>query len=129
MKRIFNIILNLLPFVVWGVWFYLALNELYIYPDWGLVQILLLVCLPIMYSVYNAIVWDRNKTFIIQNGIFAVSQVSGCYICGVLYYNFISSDSETQLVTSGFSFISVIYIAVLTLVCCGIKILINKIKE
>lgn len=129
MKKILNIILNLFPFVIWMGWFYLALGDIKTIPDLGTIQILLLLFLPLIYSIYNLIFSNNAKKFILRNTIFLISQVVGYYLCGLLYYNYISSDSETALIRNTFSFISIIYIVIITLICCGIRLLMRKIRK
>jgi len=129
MKKIFNVVLNVLPFFIWIGWFLLALNNVEINPDLGTIQILLLLGLPLVYSVYNVIFSGNKKNFLMQNFVFGVAQVVGYYISGLLYYDYISSDSETILVNNTFSAISVVYILITTLIFYGISVVVEKLKR
>ena len=129
MKKIFNVVLNVLPFFIWIGWFLLALNNAEINPDLGTIQILLLLGLPLVYSVYNVIFSAKKKNFLMQNFVFGVAQVVGYYISGLLYYDYISSDSETILVNNTFSAISVVYILITTLIFYGISVVVEKLKR
>ncbi len=129
MKKIFNIIINLIPFFVWMIWFYLALIDVDINPDLGMIQILLLLGLPLLYSIYNVFLSKNKKEFVIHNAIFGVSHIIGYYIMGLLYYNYISSDSETVLVINTFSGISILYILIATLVFYGIGAFVDKMRN
>lgn len=73
MKKIFNVVLNVLPFFIWIGWFLLALNNVEINPDLGTIQILLLLGLPLVYSVYNVIFSANKKNFLMQNFVFGVA--------------------------------------------------------
>lgn len=118
-----------MPFFVWIGWFFLALYDLETKTDLGMIQIILLLCLPILYSVYNTIFSNNKKNLVIQNAIFGIAHVVGYYISGVLYYDHISSDTETILVNNTFSALSIVYILLVTFAFCGIKFLIDKIKK
>ena len=127
MKKIFSVIFNVVPFFIWMIWFYCALEHFTI--DLGIIQILLLLGLPLLYSIFNTIFASGKKEFVIHNTIFGASQVIGYYIAGLLYYNYISSDSETALITNTFSGISIVYIFLLTLVFYGIWAIVYKVKN
>ena len=129
MKKIFNVVLNVLPFLIWMVWFLLALNDVEINPDLGTIQILLLLGLPLVYSVYNVIFSGNKKNFLIQNFVFGVAQVVGYYISGLLYYDYISSDPETILVNNTFSAISIVYVLITTLIFYWISGIVARLKR
>ena len=129
MKKIFNITVNIFPLFVWMIWFYLALIDLEVNPDLGTIQILLLLGLPLLYSIYNVFFAKGRIEFAIYNAIFGVSHIIGYYIMGLLYYNYISSDSETVLVINTFSGISIIYILIATLIFYGIRVLVDKVRN
>ena len=59
-KKIFNITVNIFPLFVWMIWFYLALIDLEVNPDLGTIQILLLLGLPLLYSIYNVFFSGSN---------------------------------------------------------------------
>lgn len=128
-KKIFNITVNIIPLFVWMIWFYLALIDLEVNPDLGTIQILLLLGLPLLYSIYNVFFAKDKNEFAIYNAIFSVSHIIGYYIMGLLYYNYISSDSETVLVINTFSGISIIYILIATLIFYGIRVLVDKVRN
>ena len=111
------------------IWFYLALIDLEVNPDLGTIQILLLLGLPLLYSIYNVFFSKDKNEFAIYNAIFGVSHIIGYYIMGLLYYNYISSDSETVLVINTFSGISIIYILIATLIFYGIRVLVDKVRN
>lgn len=127
MKKVINIAFNVLPFFIWMGWFYCALKHFTI--DLGIIQILMLLGLPLLYSILNLIFSNNKKDFVIHNLIFGVSQVVGYYIAGLLYYDYISSDSETILVINTFSGISIIYILIATLIFYGIRAVVDKVKN
>ena len=129
MKKIFNIIINLIPFFVWMIWFYLALIDVDINPDLGMIQILLLLGLPLLYSIYNVFISKNKKEFVIHNAFFCVSNIIGYYIMGLIYYKYISSDSETVLIINTFSGISILYILIATLVFYGIRAFVDKMRN
>lgn len=129
MKKIINVVLNVLPFFIWIGWFLLALNDVETNPDLGSIQILLLLGLPLVYSIYNVIFSSNKKNFLMQNFVFGVAQVVGYYISGLLYYDYISSDSETILVNNTFSAISVVYILITTLIFYWISVVEEKLKR
>ena len=129
MKKIFNVIINLIPFFLWMIWFCLALIDVDINPDLGMIQILMLLALPLLYSIYNVFLSNNKKEFVIHNVIFGVSHIIGYYIMGLLYYDYISSDSETILVINTFSGISCLYILIATLVFYGIRIFVDKFRN
>jgi len=122
MKKFFNIVLNILPFFIWIVWFLLALNDVETNPDLGTIQIILLLGLPLVYSIYNVVFSCDKKCFLMQNFVFGVVQMVGYYICGLLYSDYISGDSETILVCNTFSVISVVYILFITLMFYVIRV-------
>lgn len=128
-KKIFNITVNIIPLFVWMIWFYLALIDLEVNPDLGTIQILLLLGLPLLYSIYNVFFAKDKNEFAIYNSIFGVSHIIGYYIMGLFYYNYISSDSETVLVINTFSGISIIYILIATLIFYGIRVLVEKVRN
>ena len=129
MKKIFSITVNIIPFFVWIIWFILALYDIETIPDLGLIQILLLLGLPLLYSIYNVIFSSDKRNFAIQNMIFGVAQVVGYYSSGMLYYNLISGDSETILVFNTFSGISIVYILIATFIFYVIRLLVDKAKN
>ncbi len=129
MKKIFNVLINVLPFFIWIGWFLLALNDIETNPDLGTIQILLLLGLPLLYSIYNVLLSKNKKEFLIHNVIFGLSQVIGCFVTVQLYYNHVSSDSETILVGNVFSGISILYISIATLLFYGVKTLVGKVKR
>ena len=129
MKKIFNIIINIIPFYIWKIWFYLALIDIDINPDLGVIEILLLLGFPLLYSIYNVLISKNKKEFVINNVVFGVSHIIGYYIAGLLYYDYISSDSETVLVINTFSGISIIYVSIITLVFYGIRALVEKMRS
>ena len=49
-------------------------------------------------------------------------------IAGSLYYSFISSDSETALVTNTFTLMSVVYTVLITAFLAGISALIKRLE-
>lgn len=63
MKKILNVVLNILPLFIWIGWFLLALNNVEINPDLWTIQILLLLGLPLVYSVYNVFFLVIKRTF------------------------------------------------------------------
>ena len=128
MKKI-PIFVNFFPALIWIAWFLCALYDIEVRPDLGMIQILLLLLLPLIYSLYNLIMSSRKRNFIILNGLFLISQLMGYYISGSLYFRYVSSDSETLLVMNTFSFLSLIYIMIITLAFYGIKALISKYKK
>lgn len=129
MKKIFNIIINIIPFFIWMIWFYLALIDIDINPDLGVIEILLLLGFPLLYSIYNVLISKNKKEFVINNVVFGISHIIGYYIAGLLYYDYISSDSETVLVINTFSGISIIYVSIITLVFYGIRALVEKMRS
>lgn len=129
MKKIFNIIKNIIPFFIWMIWFYLALIDIDINPDLGVIEILLLLGFPLLYSIYNVLISKNKKEFVINNVVFGISHIIGYYIAGLLYYDYISSDSETVLVINTFSGISIIYVSIITLVFYGIRALVEKMRS
>ena len=129
MKKKFNSIINLIPFFVWMIWFCLALIDVDINPDLGIIQILLLIGLPLLYSIYNVFLSKNKKEFAIHNAIFAVFHIIGYYNMGLFYYNYISSDSETILITNTFSGISILYVLITTLVFYGIRAFVDKMRN
>ena len=129
MKKIFNIIINIIPFFIWMIWFYLALIDIDINPDLGVIEIILLLGFPLLYSIYNVLISKNKKEFVINNVVFGISHIIGYYIAGLLYYDYISSDSETVLVINTFSGISIIYVSIITLVFYGIRALVEKMRS
>ena len=125
-KKIFNFIFNSLPFFAWIGCFFLELYNVEINPDLVVIYIILLLCLPILYSVYNLFFSADEKEFIIQNTIFGVAQVSGIYINGVLAYNQTYNDAETMIMTNFLSICSIVYILVLTFTFYAVKIPLKK---
>lgn len=115
MKKTVNIILNVLPFIIWIVWFICALFSLF-ESSLFLIQLFLLFVLPIGYSLFNFIITNKKIDFVVHNLIFAISHIIGYCTLGILYYNFISNDSGTVLVSKTFTFFSIIYITIITLI-------------
>lgn len=127
MKRIIGISLNILPFFVWMGWFYCALHHFTI--DLGIIQILLLLAFPLLYTILNIIIANDKKQFLIYNSFFGISQIVGYYISGLLYYDYISSDSETILVVNTFTGISIVYILIATMVFYGVRVIIDRVRK
>ena len=109
--------------------FYLALMKVETYPDIGMIQILLLLCLPLLYSTYNVFFSKNKNDFLINSAIFCISHLIGFCIEGALYYNYISSDSETIVVINTFSIISIVYILIVTLIFYGIRAFVDKVRN
>ena len=128
-KIIANIIINILPFLAWIVWFLCAFYDVETSLDLFVIELLLLMLLPIIYTIYNLILSKDNKTFLIQNSVFLLSQVIGVIMSGMLYYNYISDDSGTALVVTTFAFISIIYTVLVSVAFWGVKLLIKKLLK
>lgn len=131
MKKIFNTIVNIVPFFVWMIWFYLALIDIDIdiNPDLGTIEILLLLGFPLLYTIYNVFFAKDRKEFAIYNLIFGVAHIIGYYISGLFYYDYVSSDSETMLVINTFSGISILYVSIVTLIFYGIRAFVDKLRN
>ena len=130
MKR--YIVLNLTPFLVWILWFIFVINDFLEPINSSMIQLGLLVVTPIIFAVINVVFAKDGKLFLCFNGVFAVAHIFGYYLSGALYHSFISNDSETELVINTFSFISILYIAIITLVCFLVKMIFkksNRLKE
>ena len=117
------IVLNVAPFLIWILWFVCILNDVFLS---AMIQLSLLLCMPIVFSVINVVFAKDGKLFLNFNAVFAVAHILGYYLSGALYHSFISNDSETELVTNTFAWISILYIAVLTLICFLVKKLLKK---
>ena len=124
MKKI--ITLNMTPFLIWILWFVGILNDIFTSP---MIQLGLLLCMPIVFAVINIVCAKDDKLFLNFNGVFAAAHILGYYLSGALYYSFISNDSETELVTNTFTLMSILYIAVITLICFLIKMFFIKSKK
>ena len=97
-----------------------------------MIQLGLLLCIPVVFTVINVICAKNEKHFLCFNGIFTISHILGFYLSGALYHSFISNNPENELVINTFSFISILYIAIITLVCFLVKIILkksNRVKE
>ena len=129
MKATFNTAINIVPFFIWIFCFYLALMKVETYPDIGMIQIFLLLCLPLLYSIYNVFFSKNKNDFLINSAIFCISHIIGFCIEGALYYNYISSDSETIVIINTFSIISIVYILIVTLVFYGIRAFVDKVRN
>ncbi len=119
MKR--KIIINIIPFVVWLVWFSCEINSIIPYYMSGITQISLLLCLPLLFTAVNFLVEKSEKSFLKSNIIFSASHLLGYYSSGLLYYYFISDDFETLLVVNLLSFLSLLVSVLLTGICFVVK--------
>ena len=120
------IILNITPFLLWILLFACQLNNVFPPVDSAMIQLGLLLCIPVVFAIINVICAKNEKHFLCFNGIFTISHILGFYLSGALYHSFISNNPENELVINTFSFISILYIAIITLVCFLVKIIFKK---
>ena len=119
MKR--KIIINIIPFVFWLLWFYCEINSIIPYYMSMIIQILLLLCLPLVFTILNFLVEKSEKSFLKYNIVSCSSHILGYYLRGLLYYCFISDDPETLLVVNLLSFLSLLVSVLLTGICYVVK--------
>lgn len=123
-RKISNVIFfvfNILPFATWMSYFYVSYNNIIVSPHIATLQIVLLIGLPLFFTVINCVSSYNRKMFIVQNSIFLVSNVIGYYFTGCLHYKYISDDAETLLVRDTLSLYSLFYIIILSAVVLIIK--------
>ena len=118
MKRI---ILSIIPFVFWLLWFYCEINSIIPYYMSGIIQISLLLCLPLVFTILNFLLEKSEKPFLKYNIVSCVSHILGYYSSGLLYYCFISDAPETLLVVNLLSFLSLLVSVLLTGICYVVK--------
>ena len=118
------IFLNIVPFLIWILHFICQLSSIFAMFALGA-----LLCMPIIFSVINLVCAKDEKRFMSLNCVFMTAHILGYYISGLLYINFISNDSESKLITNTFSFISLLYVVIITLICLLIKIIYKKVKN
>jgi len=121
-----DMILNVLPFVLWLALFVL---ELFDFREWKFMffsQIVLILGLPIILSIYNTISSNDCGDIFIKNIFMAVSNVLGILFSSALSDSFVQPDPEASPVIALFIVIILIHIGVLSLICCGIKHILNK---
>ena len=123
------IVLNVMPFLVWILWFVCQFNNIFVPADSVDIQLGLLFYMPIVFALINLVFAKNEKLFLCFNGVFAAAHILGCYISGVLYYSFISNDTETELVNNTFSLISILYIFIITIIFLLVRIIFKKIKK
>lgn len=115
-RNVVFVILNVIPFVIWMLYFYITYNNIIVSPQIATLQITLLLMLPLLFTVINSISSNTRRFFIIKASIFTVSHIVSYYLSGCLYYRYISDDSETLLVRDTLSLYSLLYIVILTAV-------------
>lgn len=121
-----DIILNVLPFVIWISLFIL---ELFDFREWKFMffsQIVLILGLPIILSVYNTVSSNDFGDVFIKNIFMAVSNVLGILFSSALSDSFVQPDPEASPVIALFIIITLIHVGVLSLICCGIKDILKK---
>ena len=124
-----SIILNTIPFVAWILLFFCQLGDVFTSGGFVTAELGLLFVVPIVFSVINAVVAKDETNFLRLNFILAAANIVGFLIYGSLYSTFISNDTKTDAVIGAFSLNSIIYIAVITLICFLIKNFTSKSKR
>lgn len=127
MRKAVSVVVDLLPIGVWIGWFFLEFYE--VMQNLWIAEVVLLLILPLLYSVYHVVFSKDKKRFVTSNIFFGGSQVVGYILSGLLYYRFISDDSETIAVVAFFSIASIVYISVMTLLFYGIRALMDRVKK
>ena len=123
------IFLNIVPFLIWILHFICQLSSIFEPVDLAMFALGVLLCMPIIFSVINLVCAKDEKRFMSLNCVFMTAHILGYYISGLLYINFISNDSESKLITNTFSFISLLYVVIISLICLLIKIICKKVKN
>ena len=115
-------IINLLPIIFYIILFYMqyknAIPDIYI---GFIIPVLLFFVSPVIFSLFNVVFSDTAERFALQNTVYGFSQIIGQFLNFVLYYDNISNDSETEMLSEMGLFSTVIYVLILTLVFYAIK--------
>ena len=134
MKKMYYV--NAIPFLLWicafgidFIWQYGLSDHDYLWILPTYITLAMLFISPMVFVIINVSRAKKYKDYFICNIILAFSQSIGVVINGILYYNFISSDGETLLLTQVLPIVSFVYVFALTAVGFIIKLVVNKIKN
>ena len=110
MKKYILIILNVLLVIPFLIWFERGGNvAISMIPVW------------LVMSIINMIFSENIKQIVLYNGCMALFAIIGIFVCGQLYFKYVSWDSMGEAVVMLEIIIGFIYIALLTLFECLIK--------
>ena len=86
----------------------------------------LILVLPLILSIYNAVSSECCEDIFIKNIFMVVSNALGIIFSSALSNSFVQPDPEATLVIALFVGVTFIYTGILTLICCGIKYIVRK---
>ncbi|MBO4897044.1 MAG: hypothetical protein J5590_01945 [Clostridia bacterium] len=122
MKKRLVMIINLLPIVYYIVSFYMSYKNAI--PDnyiGFIITVFLFFVSPVIFTLFNANFSDTAERFALQNTVYGFSKIIGQFLDFVLYHDYISNDSESEMLSEIGLLFTVIYILILTLVFYAIK--------
>lgn len=135
MKKMYYV--NAIPFLLWicafgidFIWQYFdffSYEYLWILPTY--ITLALLLIMPIVFVIINVFCAKKYKNYFVFNTILAFSCAIGYFIFGILYYKFISSDSESLLLAQVLPIVLFVYVFLLAAIGFIIKLVANKLKR
>ena len=123
MKKTFNylllLLMNIAPFLLLSYLLYKA----------GIVIMLMFPTIQILLNILNYDCTKKLLSFVFLNIAMLISSVAGHEVTTRLYYNNISSDSETLAVGEFAVLVCIVFIAIMTLISVICKIVSKRTKD
>ncbi len=134
MKKMYFV--NALPILLWFcvfgvdfVWQYGLSDHDYLWILPTHITLALLLIMPIVFVIINIICAKKYKNYFVFNTNLAFSCAIGYFVFGILYYNFISSDSESLLLAQVLPIVSFVYVFLLAAIGFIIKLVAKILKR
>ena len=121
-----DLIINILPFLLMMAIFVIELlgvGQGYV-MTW--VIIVLIAILPLIVSVYNTVASENCSDIVTRNAGMAFAWVLGILFSSAFTDSFVQRDPEMEPVMALGIGLAIVYVCVLTLICCVVKRIVKK---
>ena len=126
--KVKNIIINIIPLLIWVIYFKLTSVSEKIYFLMPFEDLILTLCIPLFYGIYNSFS-KKICNMLIADAIYILSHSIGCFISGRIYLGSGFRGSDYPFAVNSIT-VEVITASLLIIVICIItRLVIHKLRN
>ena len=126
--KVKNIIINIIPLLIWIIYFKLTSVPEKIYFLMPVEDLILTLCIPLFYGIYNSFS-KKICNMLIADTIYILSHSIGCLISGRIYLSSGFRGSDYPLAVNSITVEVTIASLVIIAICIITRLLIYKLKN
>ena len=126
--KVKNIIINIIPLLIWVIHFKLTSVSEKIYFLMPVEEIILTLCIPLFYGIYNSFS-KKICNMLIADVIYILSHSIGCFISGRMYLSSGFRGSDYLSAVNSITVEVVIASLVIIAICIITRLLIHKLRN